>query len=146
MAVSIGASALGGDWEGYSIDNPWFWGEWLGYSIPFAWVTLEALPQYARARKRLKLGLCDALVCHRFLLWSAFGIVELAATIVIPLMYAEFEDEGVFSVWSDVALGGFESLGALLVWLVFFPPAFYRRWVAGSAPGNASPQGDPSDR
>lgn len=42
--------------------------------------------------------------------------------------------------WGDYSSGGLEAAGTLVLWFVFFPPAFYRHWVnrAANAPSNAA--------
>ena len=38
----------------------------------------------------------------------------------------------------DFALGAFEILSVALIWLVFFPPVFYRNWIATAEAREAS--------
>ena len=83
LVVGVTGSVVSGDLEGFSISNPWFWPEWLGYTLPFGWAAGEALHQYAQARRRLKLGLCDPLVCNRFLLWGLFGVMQVGVSVVL---------------------------------------------------------------
>ena len=84
--AGVGGSVLGGDWEGYSLGNPGFWAEWTGYTFPFFWAGVEAFSQYATARRRRKHGLCDPIVCNRFLLWGIYGVVSVIA---IPTHYSD---------------------------------------------------------
>jgi len=45
------------------------------------------------------------------------------------------------STW-DALIGFFESFSIVLIWLVFFPPVLYRRWItAVGAPADAAPAG-----
>jgi hypothetical protein len=138
LVVGVAASAMMGDWEGFSLDNPFFWFEWLGYTLPFAWAGLEALVQYYRALRRQRLGLCDRMVCNRLLLWGYFGIAQLVISFVLLRMYADFEANNAFSGFFDGLTGALEILAIALVWLVFFPPRFYRKRIAGSDGGAAS--------
>ena len=62
LVFGVGGSTLGGDLEGFSISNGWFWLEWVGYTLPFAWAGAEAFAQYRRAQRRMQLGLCAPLV------------------------------------------------------------------------------------
>jgi len=133
LGVGVGVSALGGDWEGYSIDNPWFWPEWIGYTIPFCWAGAEALAEYRRARRRVQLGLCEPIVCHRLLLWSLFAAFQVGVSLVILPQYATFEQEGVFTTLWDRLTGGLEILSVATIWLTFFEPALYRRWIERAA-------------
>ncbi len=137
----IGGSALGGDLEGFSISNPGFWAEWVGYTIPFGWAGSEAFVQYRRARRRVRLGFCDPLVCNRYLLWALFGSVQICAGLVILSQYSEYETTSQFTATWDTLIGGFEIVSVTLISLVFFPPAFYRRWIEGAAPAATAEEG-----
>ncbi len=125
----IGGSVLGGDWEGFSTSNRWFWLEWVGYTIPFGWAGSEAFVQYRQARRRVRLGFCDPLVCNRYLLWALFGSVQICAGLVILLQYSEYETTSQFTATWDTLIGGFEIVSVTLISLVFFPPALYRNWI-----------------
>jgi hypothetical protein len=46
----------------------------------------------------------------------------------------EFESNQAWSTSMDRANGVIEVTGILIVWLIFFPPRFYQRWVGGAAP------------
>lgn len=39
-------------------------------ALPFAWSALESGAEWLRARRRMRLGLCDPAVAERFALWS----------------------------------------------------------------------------
>ena len=132
LVAGVTGSALRGDWEGYSISSPWFWLEWSGYTIPFAWAGAESLIQRGQARRRMRLGLCDPLVCNRFLLWGLYGTAATIVSLAIPLQYAAYERESVFNATWDTLINAGEILTIALIWLVFFPPAVYRRWIAGA--------------
>ncbi len=134
LLVGCAVSAACGDWEGMApLSNPGFWAEWLGQSIPFTWVGLAGLSEYAKARRRLRVGLADALVCNRFLLFGVLGVFQLGSLIVLIPMYIGYEITGVFSAWSDRVLGSLELLTIATIWIAFFPPSLYRSWVRGTA-------------
>jgi hypothetical protein len=132
MFVSVGVSALMGDWEGFSLGNPCFWFEWAGYTIPFAWAGLEAFGQYRSSLRRQRVGLCDRMVCNRLLLWSIWGLVMVALSFVLIPMYAHFETADAFSAVFDGLTGALEVFALGLIWLVFFPPRFYQKLISGS--------------
>jgi hypothetical protein len=132
LVVGVGVSAMIGDWEGFSLGNPFFWLEWLGYTIPFAWAGLEAFGQYRSALRRERLGLCDRLVCNRLLLWSIWGMAQVVLSVLILFMYAHFEANNAFSAFYDRLTGAIEIFALGLIWLVFFPPRFYQKLVSGS--------------
>jgi hypothetical protein len=132
LVIGVGASALGGDWDGFSISNSWFWFEWVANALPFGWIGAEAFIHYRRARRRVRVRLLEPIVCNRFLLWMIVGLLQLSVFLVILVQYAEYEVTGTWSAWSDSTLGALELSTVGAIWLVFFPPAFYCRWM-GSA-------------
>ncbi len=134
MLAGVGGSAVAGDWEGFSISNRWFWLEWLGYTLPFGWAGVEAFLQHRQARRRWRVGLCEPLICNRMMLWSLFAIVQVAISLVVLPQYASYERENLFSLTWDILVGGLEILSIATIWLVFFPPTGYRRWIDRAAP------------
>jgi hypothetical protein len=134
IAIGVFGSILfRNDWVGFSAASPWFWVEWAGWVYPFAWASVEAFLLYSKARRRVSLGLCAPLVCNRFLLWALFGALQVGAVVVVFPQYAQYEAENHFAAIWDVTYSGFLIGSLLMVWLVFFAPAFYRRWIGGSA-------------
>jgi hypothetical protein len=138
LVVGVGVSARMGDWEGYSLRNPFFWFEWAGYTIPFAWAGLEAFGQYRSSLRRQRLGLCDRLVCNRLLLWSIWGMAQVSLSVVLLLMYAHYAIYNSFSPFHDGLTGVIELFALGLICLVFFPPRFYQKLVSGSAGSESS--------
>jgi len=133
VVAGVVGSVLNGDWEGFSLDNGWFWFEWTGYTLPFGWAAVEAFYQYRQARRRVRLGLCEPSVCNRMFLWSLFGGIQFLSCLVVLGQYAAFERENVFTSTWDV-LYSCASLSALVVmWIAFFPPSAYLRWINGAS-------------
>jgi hypothetical protein len=132
MVVGVGASALIGDWDGYSLGNPFFWFEWAGYTVPFAWAGVEAFGQYRSSLRRQRLGLCDRMVCNRLLLWAIWGMLQIAMSVLLLFMYTHFETNDAFSSSFDILTGILEMFSLGLIWLVFFPPRFYRKLFSAS--------------
>ncbi len=129
VVAGVVGSALRGDWEGFSLDNGWFWFEWTGYTLPFGWAAVEAFRQYRQARRRVTIGVCEPSVCNRMLLWSLFGGVQFLGSFVVLGQYAAFERENVFTSTWDI-LYSCATLSALVVmWIAFFPPKAYVRWI-----------------
>ncbi len=131
LVAGVTGSSLGGDLEGFSITSGWFWLEWVGYTVPFGWAGAEALVQYGHARRRAQLGLCARMVCNRYLLWSLFGAMQLCLALVLLPQYYEYEMTNEFTAKWDALYGAFGILSLVMIWLVFFPPGFYRRWIGG---------------
>jgi hypothetical protein len=135
IALGISMSVLRGDWEGYSaLSNPFFWLEWLGEMTPLVWVGVESFLRYAGARRRAHFGLTDPIVANRFFIWGLFGVAQASAMAAMVPMSIEYERYGTFSPLMDSLMGGLEMLSVALVWLTFFPPEFYRRWLRAAAP------------
>lgn len=134
LSVGVGGSVWIGDWEGiYPLSNPWYWLEFVGSIAPMGWMTAEGFVQYTKARQRRRLGLCAPLVCHRFLLWGLVGMLWLLLELSLIAESAVYE---VTLRWSDslaLLASSLEVAPVALVWLAFFPPARYRRWIEGTA-------------
>jgi hypothetical protein len=92
------------------------------------WAGVESLLYHAKMRRRLSLGLADAVTTDRFRLWSiamlsAFAISATSLTLRamgIPLT----------PVLSAIVVGPLGILAATAMWLAFLPPRRYTRWVA----------------
>jgi hypothetical protein len=140
LVAGVGGSALTGDWDGFSLSNPYFWLEWLGYTLPFAWAAAEALHQYVQARRRVRVGLCEPSVCNRMFLWSLFGLIQALSAFVVIGQYAAYERENVFSSTWDFLYGGTILAALIVIWFAFFPLAFYTRWIDRSTHRSASEQ------
>jgi hypothetical protein len=132
VIAGVGGSAMVGDWEGFSVSNRWFWLEWFGYAWPFGWAGAEALVQHVRARRRVRLGLSERMVCNRLLLWAWFGVLQVCSALVILPQYAQYERDNLFTATWDMLYGSFVIGSLVMIWLVFFPPVVYRRWIAGA--------------
>jgi hypothetical protein len=130
LFAGLSASIWTGDYEGLSVGHIGFWCEWMGYTFPFAWLAAVALAGHRQARRRVRIGLVAPLVANRYLLWGLFAVLQVAISGVLIAMYAEYAADGAFSFWADTAVGTLEmgSIGTL--YLVFFSPRAYRRWLA----------------
>jgi hypothetical protein len=146
LCVALSATAIVG--FGFSgtfatgrVPMLWFWIELAARTAGSVWLVYEAIRYYGRMRRRLRLGLADPVVCNRFLLWAIAGLcgISMMLTAVPPVLYPTTTNW--LMVW-DIALFSAFGIGFCTAYaLVFFPPAFYRRWVTGSAP-----EGDSSAR
>jgi hypothetical protein len=138
VAVSNLAGVAGagwiGDWEGTNpLANPWYWLEFFGSFAPTIWMGAEGLAQYFKTRKQLKLGLCEPMVCNRFLLWGIAGSLWLILEAIVTASDLVYALTGQWSELLGLGIGFLEILPIAMVWFVFFPPAAYRRWVEGAA-------------
>jgi len=96
--------------------------------VAYLWTAWESLRCYGMMRRRARLGLADAAVSDRFLLWalmalSAAGGVSIT-TVALALRVNTFHSPAVLLASSLTGL----AQAALLV-LAFAPPRAYLRWV-----------------
>jgi hypothetical protein len=142
LLIGFGGSISLGDWEGVDpLGNPWWWMEASASIASVVWMACEGLSQYRMARQRLRLGLCDPLVCNRYLLWGLAGVTWTIWEVSSTAQAIEYQVTQVWSAIMDSLVGGLEVGAIALIWLVFFPPAVYRRWIDRAAPA-ATATGD----
>jgi hypothetical protein len=93
----------------------------------YLWNTLESLRYHALLRRRVRLGLVDGDLANRFLLW---GLAGGSAFLLFGLGMANRISGGGLAGAAMIGqpLCGFAS--GLCIWLAFFPPAAYARFVA----------------
>ena len=132
LVVGVSVSAMLGDWEGFSLESPFFRLEWAGYTVPFVWAGLEAFSQYRSSLRRRRLGLCDRVICNRLLLWSVWGMAQVGLSVLLLFMYAHFTIHGSWSAFYDGLTGALEVFSLGLIYLVFFPPRFYQKLFSDS--------------
>ncbi|MBW2495410.1 MAG: hypothetical protein JRE43_11710 [Deltaproteobacteria bacterium] len=140
LIAGLAISVQHGDLEGMApIRNPGFWFEWVGQLIPFVWVSVASLTSYTSARRRARIGLSDALVSNRYLLFGGFGLLQLATVVLLVPMYIGYEvGSGGFSDSMDQLMGSLEMLTIVMIWLAFFPPRAYRDWIERAAARTAT--------
>jgi hypothetical protein len=135
LVLALIGSAWVGDWEQVDpIANFGYWPQIVGALAPSVWMGVEGLARYASARKRRKIGLCTPLTCHHFLLWGLAGALWASLEFVIVAQDFIYLSAGDWSNTLGIANGLLEIVPIGMVWLVFFPPAAYRRWIEGAAP------------
>jgi len=123
---SVWVGDYGGD---YPLSNPWWWLEWAGSVIPMVWISMEASVYYLKLRQHRWLGEGDALLCNRMGLWCFAGVCWTAVECVATSQYIIYELTGRWLASLSFALAALELGGVALVWLVFYPPAAYRRRI-----------------
>lgn len=100
-------------------------------SACMAWGAFESLRYYARARRRLRIGLLDPLVANRFLLWGV-GLTSITLLMASTLLASAVGVDPAVAGW--VLLESLAGLvGAASIWLTFFPHPAYRRLVEARA-------------
>lgn len=106
-----------------------FWYDFFAVarSIALAWGAAESLIYYAKSRRRMRLGLAQALVSNRFLLWG-IGLASLTLLMASTLLASLVGVDPAVSGW--VLLESFAGLvGASALWLTFFPNRAYKAFV-----------------
>ncbi|MFK7894721.1 MAG: hypothetical protein AB8G23_02735 [Myxococcota bacterium] len=103
--------------------GPWSAKVYLSF-IPMTWAGFESIRYYRMLRKRLELGLADAVVTDRMRLW---GISILAAD-SITVFGVAFNLMG-FSITAtslgSILIGALGLVTSGALWLAFVPPQFY---------------------
>ena len=140
LIAGLAISVAHGDLEGMApIGNPGFWFEWVGQLIPFVWVAAASLVAHVNACRRAQIGLSDALISNRYLLFACFGLLQLATVALLIPMYISYEIEnGGFSDLMDSLMDSLERLTIAMIWLVFFPPRIYLAWIERAEAKSAS--------
>jgi hypothetical protein len=119
-----------GDYGGDSpLSNPWWWLEWVGSVIPFIWISMEASVCYAKIRQHRWLGEGDALLCNRMGLWCVVGVCWVVVECLVAAQYVIYELTTQWLASLSLLLAALELGGVAMIWLVFYPPVAYRRWI-----------------
>jgi hypothetical protein len=97
-----------------------------------AWSGLESLVYFAKLRRRVRLGLADPVVTQRFGFWGVSILMAAGISLAGHLL----EHAGVQTVGSVVGalvVGPPGLVMSAALWMAFFPPAAYVRWVQARA-------------
>jgi hypothetical protein len=94
--------------------------------VSYFWTMFESLSYYRQLRLRMKLGLAQAAVANRVLLW---GMMSLAAGLAVVISFAammagSFMSAGIITLMSVLGL-----VHAGCLFFAFHPPAWYRAWL-----------------
>jgi hypothetical protein len=133
IAGIVGSHSVGDPAGLDPLTNAWWWFEWTGEIAPAIWIGVEGFHHYGTTRRRVRLGLCEPIVGHRYLLWGIAGVFWILLDFVIIGQYVEFWATHSWSATLD-SLVGFCEIGALaMIWLAFFTPARYQQRINRSA-------------
>jgi len=133
LSLGIAGSGSMGDWASLDpLRNPWWWLEWSAVVVSVGWIGVEGFHHYGMSKRRLRLGLCSSLDCSRYLLWGLTGAVWMVYELAYAIQQIEFQASGVFSASLDGIASALETIPIIFIWLIFFPPASYKRWLARS--------------
>jgi hypothetical protein len=101
-------------------------------SAGFLWSAVEAFRYHAMLRRRLALGLADAVVTNRVLLWGLTGGSAAAALVTITLLRLLDVTYSAPIALFTAAVCGLVASSSL--YLAFLPPAAYLRWLERGVP------------
>jgi len=143
LVVGIAACLLMGaagsvwvdDWDQVDpLANLGYWPQTLADIVPPLWLGFEGLSHSFSTRKRSALGLLEPFPCHRILLLGLTGALWAVLEIVVVIQDLIYINAGDWSGALGVVNGVLEIAPMILLWLAFWPPAPYRRWIEGPAP------------
>ena len=98
------------------------------FTLAFGWAALESGSYWLRARKQLRLGLIDAAVTNRFLLWA----VASGSAFLLGVCLSSFQLEGqqlTGSLVPSLLTMGVSVVTGMSMYLAFLPPRSYLAWV-----------------
>jgi hypothetical protein len=132
LLAGAGAAGLRGYFSN-RIDDPAFLLQWVSYTIPSLWMSAEGLVSHAAAKKRVRMELCIPIVANRYLLFAGFGFCQVVACLA-ELLWAQINSTtGLYFSSAIGLMSGAEFASVGFLWLAFFPPLFYRRWIDARA-------------
>jgi len=133
IAGAAGSIVWAGDPEGVNpLTNGWWWPEWFGEIASAIWIGVEGLHHYGTTRPRVRLGLCEPIVGHRYLLWGLAGTFWTLLDFLIVGQYIDFWATQTWSAALDILVGCLEVAALAMIWLTYFAPANYLRRINAS--------------
>ena len=97
----------------------------------YVWTALESFRYAVAMRRRAALGLGDAVVANRFLLWGMVGVFSMLS--LTPSLVRQAQGVAALEPLSQL-LSALAGLGcAASLYLAFLPPKAYVAWVRGAA-------------
>jgi hypothetical protein len=115
------------------LTNGWWWLGWIGVISSGIWIGVEGLHHYGTSRPRVRLGLCEPIVGHRYLLWGLAGVFWTLLDFLYVGQSLEFWVTGSWSATLDNLVGFLDIAALAMIWLAFFAPAAYQRKINASA-------------
>lgn len=115
-------------------ERPWWHALGLAcQSLAFAWTSAEAIGSSLALRRRARLGLASPVVANRILTWGiASGCACVLTSLYAVIWYRQQSLVPSLQAISVLSVPGFAA--AVAVWLAFYPPRFWLRWIARGAP------------
>jgi hypothetical protein len=100
-------------------------------AVAYFWATFESLSYHRRLRLRLRLGLAEAVVVNRLLLW---GVMTLAAGMAVVINLVAMLSGVFMSAPIVLVSSGLGIVHACCLFLAFHPPHWYRAWLSRQTP------------
>lgn len=72
------------------------------------WLSIEAFLAYGSANRRARVGLCERVVAHRYLLVAVFGIFQTFACITDIWLAQAYVTDRIIDDWTDLTLGALD--------------------------------------
>jgi hypothetical protein len=136
LASGLGAvaamRAAAPDALSFQVTRPWILLGQVASAAGFGWIGAESWIQLVMARRRHALGMGDAIVVNRFLLWVLFAGFATGMNVANTCALVA----GVSAIESPIvqtAMAAFGFGAAVAMYLAFLPPAAYLRWLGGDA-------------
>jgi len=134
VVIGTAGSIWVGDLESANpLTNPWWWLGWIGVIASGIWIGTEGLHHYGMSRQRVRLGLCEPIVGHRYLLWGLAGVFWILLDFLYVGQSLEFWVSGIWSAALDNIVALLEIAALAMIWLALFAPASYQRRINRSA-------------
>ena len=133
LIAGTGGSIWVGDPAGVDpLTNGWWWSEWFGSIGAGIWIGTEGFHHYGMTRSRVRLGLCEPIVSHRYLLLGILGIIWTCLDFVVVGQYVDYWAHQTWSASLDILVGVLEIFALAAIWLIYFAPDAYRRKINAS--------------
>jgi len=100
--------------------------------VAYGWTAWESLRYHGMMRRRARLGLADAVVCNRFLLWGMMALVVNAGVLVNLVAFAKHMNT-LDTPWILLLSSTTGLTQVVLLVLTFLPPRSYLDWVRARA-------------
>ncbi len=118
--------------DSFEVAHPFTMFMRLPMIVSLGWVGIEATSEWYRARKRLLLGLADAVVVQRFLSFGMFGLI-LAFGLVVSLVLSLFGYGVMNSLAGLLSVVAASAVSGVFLALSFFPPQAYVDYIVRRA-------------
>jgi len=112
---------------------PWFWIAFVPRMIGVGWASFEALAHHSKLRRRLSLGLAEPLATNRLLVWGIAALSEWMIYLSVAITILAGRPDGFLTGNAALWVSAFGVGGSACMWIGFFPPDRYKRWIEARA-------------